>query len=113
MTLALLGVVGCGAMGIDAIRTVGEGVVSIEHIDSATKLVCNPPMESLMLADFIGLDVLIKGATTVFEEYRETRYAPPPILKRMVAMGYFGAKSEKGFYDWTDPKKPVLSSLGL
>lgn len=98
---------------MDAIRAVGEGVASIEHTDSAMKLGCKHPTGPLMLADFIGLDILIKGATTMFEDYKEKRYAPPPILKKMVVMGYLGAKSGKGFYDWADPKKPVLSSLDL
>jgi 3-hydroxybutyryl-CoA dehydrogenase len=98
---------------MDAMRAVGEGVASIEHIDMGMKLGCNYPMGPLMLADFIGLDVLIKGATTMYEEYKDKRYAPPPILKRMVTMGYFGLKSGRGFYDWSDPKKPVPSNLGL
>jgi 3-hydroxybutyryl-CoA dehydrogenase len=98
---------------MDAMRALGEGVASIEHIDMGMKLGCNYPMGPLMLADFIGLDVLIKGATTMYEEYKEKRYAPPPILKRMVTLGYFGLKSGKGFYDWSDPKKPVPSDLGL
>jgi 3-hydroxybutyryl-CoA dehydrogenase len=98
---------------MDAMRAVGEGVASVEHIDMGMKLGCNHPMGPLMLADFIGLDVLIKGATTMYEEYKDKRYAPPPILKRMVTMGYFGLKSGRGFYDWSDPKKPVPSNLGL
>jgi 3-hydroxybutyryl-CoA dehydrogenase len=98
---------------MDAIRAAGEGVASIEHIDMAMKLGCNHPMGPLMLADLIGLDVLIKGATTLFEEYKEKRYAPPPIMRRMVTMGYFGVKSGRGFYDWSDPKKPVPTDLGI
>jgi 3-hydroxybutyryl-CoA dehydrogenase len=98
---------------MDAIRAVGEGVASIEHIDMGMKLGCNHPMGPLMLADLIGLDVLIKGATTLFEEYKDKRYAPPPLMKRMVTMGYFGVKTGKGFYDWSDPKKPVPSNLAL
>ena len=98
---------------MDAIRGAGEGVASIEHIDMAMKLGCNHPMGPLMLADFIGLDVLIKGATRLFEEYNDKRYAPPPILKRMVTMGYFGLKSGRGFYDWSDPKHPVPADIGL
>jgi 3-hydroxybutyryl-CoA dehydrogenase len=98
---------------IDVIRGVGEGVASVEHIDTAMKLGCNHPMGPLTLADFIGLDVLIKGAMSLFDEYKEKRYAPPPLLKRMVTLGYFGLKSGKGFYDWSDPKKPVPSDLSL
>ena len=98
---------------MDAVRVLGEGVASIEHIDMAMKLGCNYPMGPLMLADFIGLDVLCKGTTTMFEEYKDKRYAPPPILRRMVSMGYLGLKSGKGFYDWSDPKHPVPAELGL
>jgi 3-hydroxybutyryl-CoA dehydrogenase len=98
---------------MDAVRAVAEGVASIEHIDMAMKLGCNYPMGPLTLVDFIGLDVLLKGATTMFEEYKDKRYAPPPILNRMVSMGYLGLKSGKGFYDWSDPKHPVPSDLGL
>jgi 3-hydroxybutyryl-CoA dehydrogenase len=98
---------------MDTIRGVGEGVASVEHIDTAMKLGCNHPMGPLMLADFIGLDVLIKGAMTLFDEYKEKRYAPPPLLKRMVTLGYYGMKSGKGFYDWSDPKKPVPSDLSF
>jgi 3-hydroxybutyryl-CoA dehydrogenase len=98
---------------MDAVRALGEGVASIEHIDTAMKLGCNHPMGPLMLADFIGLDVLRKGATTMFEEYHDKRYAPPPLLKRMVDLGYLGLKSGRGFYDWSDPKNPVPADLGL
>lgn len=98
---------------MDAMRAAGEGVASVEHIDMAMKLGCNHPMGPLMLADFIGLDVLIKGAATLFEEYKDKRYAPPPILKRMVTMGYLGLKSGRGFYDWSDLKHPVPADLGL
>jgi 3-hydroxybutyryl-CoA dehydrogenase len=96
---------------MDAVRALGEGLASVEHIDTAMKLGCNHPMGPLMLADFIGLDVLHKGATTMYEEYREKRYSPPPILKRMVQMGRLGLKTGKGFYDWSDPKKPVPTAI--
>ncbi len=98
---------------MDAVRALSEGVASVEHIDMAMRFGCNHPMGPLMLADFIGLDVLIKGATSLFEEYKDKRYAPPPALKRMVTMGYLGLKSRKGFYDWSDPKHPVPSDLGI
>jgi 3-hydroxybutyryl-CoA dehydrogenase len=98
---------------MDAIRGVGEGVASVEHLDTAMKLGCNHPMGPLMLADFIGLDVLIKGAVSLFEEYKDKRYAPPPLLKRMVTLGHYGLKSGKGFYDWSDPKKPTPSNLSF
>jgi 3-hydroxybutyryl-CoA dehydrogenase len=98
---------------MDAVRAVSEGVATVEHIDMGMKFGCNHPMGPLMLVDFIGLDVLVKGATSLFEEYRDKRYAPPPILKKMVTMGYLGLKSRKGFYDWSDPRHPVPSDLDL
>ncbi|MBN1106487.1 MAG: 3-hydroxyacyl-CoA dehydrogenase family protein [Deltaproteobacteria bacterium] len=98
---------------MDAVRALGEGVASIDHLDMAMKLGCNHPMGPLMLCDFIGLDVLFKGATTMYEEYKEKRYAPPPILKRMVSIGCLGLKSGKGFYDWSDPRNPVPADLGF
>jgi len=98
---------------MDAVRAVSEGVATVEHIDMAMRFGCNHPMGPLMLVDFIGLDVLVKGATSLFEEYRDKRYAPPPIMKKMVTMGYLGLKSGKGFYDWSDPKHPVPSDLAL
>jgi len=98
---------------MDSVRAVSEGVATVEHIDMAMRFGCNHPMGPLMLVDFIGLDVLVKGATSLFEEYRDKRYAPPPILKKMVTMGYLGLKSGKGFYDWSDPKHPVPSDLAL
>ena len=97
---------------LDAIRAAGEGIASIEDIDAGMKLGCNHPMGPLMLADFIGLDVLRNGANVLFEEYREKRYAPPPMLTKMVAMGYLGSKSGKGFYDWSDPRNPKAINLG-
>ncbi len=92
---------------MDAIRGVGEGVASVRDIDLGMKLGCNHPMGPLMLADFIGLDVLLNGSTTMFEEYKEKRYAPPPMLKKLVLLGELGQKTGKGFYDWSDPRKPV------
>jgi len=91
---------------LDAIRAGEEGVASIQDIDAGMKLGCNHPMGPLMLSDFIGLDVLCNAANILFNEYKEKRYAPPPLLKKMVVMGYLGKKSGKGFYDWSDPKNP-------
>lgn len=91
---------------LDAIRALQEGVASVADIDAAMKLGCNHPMGPLMLADFIGLDVLVNGANSLFEEYREKRYAPLPLMKRMVTLGSLGLKTGKGFYDWSDPKNP-------
>jgi len=91
---------------LDAMQAASNGVASIEDIDRGMKLGLNHPMGPLMLADFIGLDIIFNAANVMFEEYRERRYAPPPILKRMVTMGYLGFKTRRGFYDWSDPKNP-------
>lgn len=98
---------------LDAIRAVGDGVGSVEDIDAGMKLGCNHPMGPLMLADFIGLDVLYNAANILFEEYREKRYAPPPVLKQLVIMGYMGTKTGMGFYDWSDPKRPKPERLAI
>ena len=73
---------------MDAIRAVANGVASIQDIDTGMKLGCGYPMGPLMLADLIGLDTLCKGANSMFDEYRDRRYAPPPLLVQMVRMGY-------------------------
>jgi len=98
---------------LDAMRAVGDGVGSVEDIDAGMKLGCNHPMGPLMLADFIGLDVLYNAANILFEEYREKRYAPPPVLKQLVIMGYMGTKTGMGFYDWSDPKRPKPERLAI
>lgn len=91
---------------LDAIRAFQEGVASVADIDAAMKFGCNHPMGPLMLADFIGIDVLMAGANSLYEEFREKRYAPLPLMKRMVTLGSLGLKSGKGFYDWSDPRNP-------
>lgn len=91
---------------LDAMRAAANGVASIEDIDRGMKLGLNHPMGPLMLADYIGLDLIFNAGNVMFEEYRENRYAPPPILKKMVTMGYLGLKTKRGFYDWSDPKNP-------
>jgi len=96
---------------MDAIRAVANGVASIQDIDTGMKLGCGYPMGPLMLADFIGLDVLVKGTSSMFEEYKDSRYAPPPLLIQLVRMGYIGRKGGKGFYDWSDPKNPVPQDI--
>jgi 3-hydroxybutyryl-CoA dehydrogenase len=98
---------------LDAIRALQEGVASVADIDAGMKLGCNHPMGPLMLADFIGLDVLLSATHTLFEEYKEKRYAAPPLMKRMVTLGSLGLKTGKGFYDWSDPKNPKPINLGL
>jgi len=97
---------------LDAIRALEHGVASAPDIDKAMQLGCGYPMGPLTLLDFVGLDTTHKIAEIMFAEYREARYAPPPLLKRMVLAGMFGRKSGKGFYDYaTTP--PTVSSLGL
>ncbi|BBO81026.1 3-hydroxybutyryl-CoA dehydrogenase [Desulfosarcina ovata subsp. sediminis] len=92
---------------LDAMHAAANGVASVGDIDKAMKLGCNHPMGPLMLADFIGLDVIYNACQVMFEEYSDSRYAPPPILRKMVLVGNRGLKSGRGFYDWSDPKKPV------
>jgi len=97
---------------LDAIRAVERGVGSVPDIDKAMQLGCGYPMGPLTLLDFVGLDTTHHIAEIMFKEYREPRYAPPPLLKRMVLAGMHGKKSGKGFYDYaTNP--PSVTSLGL
>ena len=97
---------------LDAIRAVERGVGSVPDIDKAMQLGCGYPMGPLTLLDFVGLDTTYKIAEIMFTEYREQRYAPPPLLKRMVLAGLTGRKSGKGFYDYSaDPPKVV--DLGI
>jgi 3-hydroxybutyryl-CoA dehydrogenase len=96
---------------LDSIRALEEGVGSIVDIDHGMKLGCGHPMGPLTLLDFVGLDTTYYIAEIMFEEFREKRFAPPPLLKRMVKAGLYGRKSGRGFYDYTDPKKPVPMSL--
>jgi 3-hydroxybutyryl-CoA dehydrogenase len=97
---------------LDAIRALEHGVASATDIDKAMQLGCGHPMGPFVLLDFVGLDTTYKIAEIMFTEYREARYAPPPLLKRMVLAGYYGKKSGRGFYDYgTTP--PTLSNLGL
>ena len=86
---------------LDAIRCLEEGVGSAEDIDKGMKLGCGYPMGPFQLLDFVGLDTTYFIANILFEEFRETRFAPPPLLKRMVLAGYLGKKTGKGFYDYS------------
>lgn len=96
---------------MDAIRALEQGVATIEDIDKGMQLGTGYPMGPFTLCDFVGIDTLDKIGGIMFEEYREKRYASPPLLKRMVSFGYFGRKSGKGFYDYSqDP--PVAMNLG-
>jgi 3-hydroxybutyryl-CoA dehydrogenase len=92
---------------VDAVRTLQEGLGSISALDTAMQLGANHPMGPLALADFIGLDIVFHMATNLYEEYREPRHTPPPLLRRLVLAGYLGRKSGKGFYDYsTTPPTP-------
>ena len=97
---------------LDAIRAVEHGVASVPDIDKAMQLGCGYPMGPLTLLDLVGLDTTYRIAEIMFTEYREQRYAPPPLLKRMITAGMNGRKSGKGFYDYSvDP--PRVLALGI
>lgn len=97
---------------LDAIRALEEGVGSIVDIDTAMKLGLGYPMGPFTLGDFVGLDTTYYIAEIMFNEFREKRFAPPPLLKRMVLAGLYGRKSGRGFYDYTtDPKNPTPMNL--
>jgi 3-hydroxybutyryl-CoA dehydrogenase len=89
---------------LDGIRAYEEGVGTIEQIDAAMKAGANHPMGPLTLSDFVGLDTLNSIAGVMFEEYREKRFAAPPTLRKMVAAGFYGRKSGRGFYDYSGEK---------
>jgi len=86
---------------LDAIRQLERGIASVEDIDRAMTLGLGHPLGPLALCDFVGIDTVYRISEIMFDEYRESRYAPPPLLKRIVAMGRFGKKTGQGFYDWS------------
>jgi 3-hydroxybutyryl-CoA dehydrogenase len=93
---------------LDAVRAVEQGVGSTVDIDNAMRLGTGHPMGPLTLLDFVGIDTACRIAEIMFDEYREARFAPPPLLRRMVLAGWFGRKSGRGFYDYTvDPPTPT------
>jgi 3-hydroxybutyryl-CoA dehydrogenase len=96
---------------LDSIRALEEGVGSIEDIDNGMKLGCGHPMGPLTLNDFVGIDTTYYIAEIMFNEYREKRFAPPSLMKRMVLAGMLGRKTGKGFYDYSDPKNPKPNNL--
>lgn len=98
---------------LDAIRAYEEGVGSIADIDLAMKLGCGYPMGPFTLLDFVGLDTTYYITHVMFDEFKERRFASPALLKRMVLAGWYGKKSGKGFYDWSDPEKPVPQDAAL
>jgi 3-hydroxybutyryl-CoA dehydrogenase len=95
---------------LDAIRSLEQGLGSIEDIDRSMVLGLGYPMGPFTLSDFVGIDTLFRIAEIMYEEYAETRFAPPPILRRMVTLGRFGRKSGRGFYDYGGDK-PVPMTL--
>lgn len=93
---------------LDAIRALEEGVGSVPDIDEGMRLGCGYPMGPFTLLDFVGLDTTYYIANIMFDEFLEKRFAPPPLLKRMVQAGLNGRKTGKGFYDYSqDPPRPV------
>ena len=98
---------------LDAIRGYEEGIGSISDIDLAMMKGCGYPMGPFTLLDFVGLDTTYYITQVMFEEFKERRFAAPPLLKRMVMAGWYGKKSGKGFYDWSNPEKPVPQDAAL
>jgi 3-hydroxybutyryl-CoA dehydrogenase len=96
---------------LDAIRAYEEGVGSIEDIDNAMKLGCGYPMGPFTLLDFVGLDTTYYITHVMYDEFKERRFASPPLLKRLVMAGWYGRKSGKGFYDYADPNNPKVNKL--
>jgi 3-hydroxybutyryl-CoA dehydrogenase len=96
---------------LDAIRAYEEGVGSVEDIDNAMKLGAGHPMGPLTLLDFVGLDTTYYITHVMFDEFKERRFASPPLLKRMVMAGWYGRKTGKGFYDYSDPSNPKPNQL--
>jgi len=96
---------------LDAVRALEEGVGSVEDIDNSMKLGCGHPMGPLALLDFVGNDTTFYIANIMFDEFKEKRFAAPPLLKRMVLSGWNGRKAGRGFYDYSDPAKPKPMQL--
>ncbi len=93
---------------LDAIRQLERGVATIRDIDKAMTLGLGYAMGPFALCDFVGIDTLHRISEIMFDEYREQRYAPPPLLRRIVAMGRFGRKTGQGFYDWSGEQPTPL-----
>jgi len=96
---------------LDAIRALEEGVGSVVDIDNSMKLGCGYPMGPFTLLDFVGLETTYYISQILFDEFKEKRFAAPPLLKRMVLAGWHGKKSGRGFYDYSDPNNPKPSQL--
>jgi 3-hydroxybutyryl-CoA dehydrogenase len=96
---------------LDAIRAYEDGVASIEDMDNAVKLGMGHPMGPFTLLDFVGLDTTYYITQVMFDEFKERRFASPPLLKRLVMAGWYGRKSGRGFYDYSDPNHPKPNKL--
>jgi 3-hydroxybutyryl-CoA dehydrogenase len=96
---------------LDAIRAYEEGVGSIDDIDNAMKLGCGYPMGPFTLLDFVGLDTTYYITHVMYDEFKERRFASPPLLKRLVMAGWYGRKTGRGFYDYANPEKPVAGKF--
>jgi 3-hydroxybutyryl-CoA dehydrogenase len=90
---------------VSAIRMLESGFATADDIDTGMVLGCNHPMGPLALTDFIGLDTTLAAAESLYEEFREGLYAPPPLLSRMVEAGLLGRKTGRGFYTYDEPRK--------
>ena len=97
---------------LDAVRALERGVASVTDIDRGMQLGAGHPMGPLTLIDFVGVDTVYRVAEILYHEYRETRYAPPPLLRGLVVAGWHGKKTGRGFYDWTG-NEPRPSSLSI
>jgi 3-hydroxybutyryl-CoA dehydrogenase len=86
---------------VDAVRLREQGLASRDDIDSAMRLGCGYPMGPLFLADYVGLDTTCSICDIMFDEFKEPRFAAPPLLRRMVLAGLHGRKTGRGFYDWS------------
>jgi 3-hydroxybutyryl-CoA dehydrogenase len=97
---------------LDAVRLLESGGGTIADIDTAMTLGAGHPMGPLALLDFVGLDTVVRIGEIMFDQFRDGRYAPPPLLRRMVAAGHLGRKNGKGFFDWS-VQPPAPMELGL
>jgi 3-hydroxybutyryl-CoA dehydrogenase len=98
---------------LDAVRAFEEGTGSIADIDTSMKLGCGYPMGPFTLLDFVGLDTTYYITQVMFDEFKEKRFASPPLLRRMVMAGWYGKKNGKGFYDWANAEAPVPQDAAL
>ncbi|HEX3377653.1 MAG TPA: 3-hydroxyacyl-CoA dehydrogenase family protein [Candidatus Acidoferrales bacterium] len=98
---------------MDAIRAFEEGVGSVADIDASMKMGCGYPMGPFTLLDYVGLDTTYYITHVMFDEIKEKRFSSPSLLKRMVMAGWYGKKNGKGFYDWSNPEKPVPQDAAL